>query len=247
MTFDEFQARAKHAFEEIPADFKQGVDGLEVTRKTVLHPTLPDIFTLGECLSDFYPSDFGGPGEVRSRVVLYYGSFQAVARGEDEFDWKDEIWETITHEIRHHLEHLASEDALEEMDYAEDQNFARREGELFDPLFFRSGEALGTGVWAVDGDVFLERTVASPSSRNGSPLAIDFLGSPLHVNPPEEIGDVSFLRVVDPPKRVKGELFVVLIRRGGPLGWLRGILRPSPPKVVQEDASVALSDSEAGR
>src|SRR5690606_26556052 len=105
---------------------------IEVTRQTVLHPTLPDVFTLGECLSEHYPSEFGG-GEIRSRIHLYYGSFLELSRQEEEWDWEEEIFETITHEIRHHLEHLADDDALVEADIADDHNFARREGQPFDP------------------------------------------------------------------------------------------------------------------
>ena len=66
------------------------MDGLEVSRKTVPHPDLPEIYTLGECLSDFYPSDYGGAGEVRSRVVLYYGSFLQLSRSHDDWDWEDD-------------------------------------------------------------------------------------------------------------------------------------------------------------
>ena len=43
------------------------------------------------------------------------------------------------------------------MDYATDENFKRREGEPFDPLFFRSGEALDGGWYRVEEDYFLDR------------------------------------------------------------------------------------------
>ena len=42
--------------------------------------------------------------------VLYYGSFLEVA-GEG-FDWEAEVWETLLHELRHHLESLAGRDDL---------------------------------------------------------------------------------------------------------------------------------------
>ena len=156
MDFATFERRAKELYAEVPEDFRGGIDGLEVSRATEPHPTLPDVYTLGECLTEQYPSEFGGAGEVRSIVVLYYGSFLALSRIDEEFDWEAELYETLTHEIRHHLESLASEDELEEIDYAEDQNFARREGERFDPYFYRSGKRWGDREWEVDGDFFLE-------------------------------------------------------------------------------------------
>jgi hypothetical protein len=110
--FDEFEQRARDEWERIPAEYRQGVDGLVVERRAQPHPSLPDVYTLGECVTESYPSDFGGPDTIRSAVVLYYGSFFRLARLDEEFDWEHELWETLTHELQHHLESLASEDAL---------------------------------------------------------------------------------------------------------------------------------------
>src|SRR5690606_19283644 len=143
--FEEFQRRAREIFDTVPESFKEGVDDLEVTRRTVSHPSLRGVFTLGECLSESYPSEFGGAGEVRRRVVLLCGRFLELCRTDEDWEWEEELRETILHEIRHPLEHLAAEEELEERDYAEDQNFARREGERFDPFFFRLGEPVGEG------------------------------------------------------------------------------------------------------
>ena len=152
MDFRDFERRADDIFREIPEEFKHGIDGLRVVRRAEVHPELPGIYTLGECRSEFYPSDFGGPGDVHSLVYLYYGSFLELARRSDDWDWEGELWETITHEVRHHLESLASDDALEVQDYAEDQNFARREGRPFDPFFFQHGDRLDERTFYVDGD-----------------------------------------------------------------------------------------------
>src|SRR4029079_8025848 len=90
-------------------------------------------------------------------VVLYYGSFLRLSKQEPEFDWEEELWETLTHELQHHLESLADEAALVALDYAMDENFKRLEGEPFDPFFFRSGTRVADGVWRLERDVFLER------------------------------------------------------------------------------------------
>ncbi|HUE97454.1 MAG TPA: metallopeptidase family protein [Longimicrobiaceae bacterium] len=238
MTFEQFSGAAHDVFDGIPAHFKEGVDGLEVSRRTVPHPELPEIYTLGECLSEFYPSDYGGPGEVRSRVVLYYGSFLQLSRSHDEWDWDEEIFETITHEIRHHLEHLALEDELEEMDYAEDQNFARREGRSFDPFFFHSGRPVGEGIYEVDGDVFVERR--APKRGAGGGAAVEFtLGErSLRVRVPAADGDILYLRLEPTAGGLveEQELYLVLVRRRGLIDLARDFLGLQRPTVVEAEA-----------
>jgi len=140
---------------DVPAEFRDGIVTIEASPKTVPHPVRADIYTLGECI----PLEWSGSGaDLQSRVVLYHGSFQALA-GLGEFDWRAEAWETLTHELRHHLEWRANVAALEAYDWAAEQNFARHEGEAFDAVFYRSGERLAEGIWKVDDDVFIE---ASP-------------------------------------------------------------------------------------
>jgi len=140
---------------DVPAEFRDGIVTIEASPKTVPHPVRAEIYTLGECI----PLEWSGSGaDLQSRVVLHHGSFQALARL-GEFDWRAEAWETLTHELRHHLEWRANVAALEAYDWAAEQNFARHEGEAFDAVFYRSGERLAEGIWKVDDDVFIE---ASP-------------------------------------------------------------------------------------
>src|SRR5690606_14293327 len=70
MDFRTFESRAHDLFAQVPERFLEGIDGLEVSRRAEAHPSLPDIYTLGECLTEQYPSEFGGAGDVRSIVVL---------------------------------------------------------------------------------------------------------------------------------------------------------------------------------
>lgn len=154
MRLDDFRALVARMERDIPPEFEGGVVGVEVSPKTVPHPVRADIYTLGECI----PLEWSGSGaDLQSRIVLYHGSFQALARlAEGDFDWRAEAWETLTHELRHHLEWRANVTALEAYDWAGEQNFARHEGKPFDPVFYRSGERVADGVWKVDDDVFLE-------------------------------------------------------------------------------------------
>ncbi len=228
MTYEEFERRAEEVFEEVPPDFREGVDGLRVERKAERHPTLPEVYTLGECLTETYPTEYGGAGEVRSFVVLYYGSFLRLSRMEEEWDWEEEIWETVTHEIRHHLESLALEDDLEVRDYADDQNFARREGLEFDPFFHRSGEPAGPGAWTVDGDVFLERAVSAP----GEPVEVEWKERVFRFPAPSPLGDVHFATLEGVPGP-RGELVAVLVRRRGVWESLRHALGGRKPEVLE--------------
>ena len=153
MTFEDFRALVGRLQQEIPQQFESGVVEIEVSPKTVPSPVHHDVYTLGECI----PLTWTGDGsDLQSRIVLFYGSFQALAHQRPDFDWRGEAWETLTHEVRHHLEFRAHADALEKFDWAAEQNFARHEGKPFDPMFYRSGERIADGVFKVDDDVFLE-------------------------------------------------------------------------------------------
>src|SRR5882672_8891186 len=152
MQFNDFRSLVERLQGDIPREFQGGVVAIEVSPKTVPHPIRGDVYTLGECI----PLEWSGSGaDLQSRVVLYHGSFQALARL-GEFDWRAEAWETLTHELRHHLEWRANVAALEAYDWAAEENFKRHEGGTFDAAFYRSGEGLGNGVYKVDDDVFVE-------------------------------------------------------------------------------------------
>jgi predicted Zn-dependent protease with MMP-like domain len=235
MDFREFEARAHEIFDGIPPQFREGVDGLEVERTTVEHPSLPEIYTLGECRSEFYPSEFGGAGEVRSYVVLFYGSFLALSRVRDDWDWEEELWETVTHEVRHHLESLASDDALEEMDYADDQNFHRRQGEPFDPFFFRSAPPVAEATFRVDQDLFIEHGLSRRDFERARELIFSWNGAEWAIPRPERLGDVHFVRV-DGLLEEPEELFLVLVRRRGPMEWVSDLLRGAEQEVAESDA-----------
>lgn len=154
MQIADFRALVERLQRDVPAEFLGGVVDVQVSPKTVPHPVRGDVYTLGECI----PLEWSGSGaDLQSRVVLYHGSFQALARLDDgDFDWRAEAWETLTHELRHHLEWRANVAALEAYDWAAEENFKRHEGETFDPAFYRSGERVAEGVWKVDDDVFVE-------------------------------------------------------------------------------------------
>lgn len=173
---DDFRALVRRLEADIPAEFQGGVVEIEVSPRTVPHPLRGDVYTLGECI----PLEWSGSGaDLQSRVVLYHGSFQALSR-RGEFDWRQEAWETLTHELRHHLEWQADVASLEAYDWAAEQNFARHEGEEFDPVFYRNGEQLAPGVFKVDDDVFLE---AEQGARSREQVELFWHGRSYRVGP----------------------------------------------------------------
>ena len=192
---DEFRSLVHRLEREIPLEFKGGVVAVDVSPKALPHPVHGDVYTLGECV----PLEWSGNGaDLHSRIIVYHGSFASLARRGD-FDWREETWETLTHELRHHLEWRAHVDRLEAYDWAADENFKRDEGQPFDPLFYRSGEEIAPGVYKVDDDVFIERERGAGSGERK-----DFVwhGRRYRVTLPGPSGRPVFLTLeglVDPP------------------------------------------------
>ncbi|MGH7476181.1 MAG: metallopeptidase family protein [Longimicrobiales bacterium] len=237
MTFAAFERRARELWEEIPQGYKLGIDGLVVLDERKPHPELPAIYTLGECLTETYLSDYGGPDSTRSIVALYHGSFQAVSRRDAEFDWEAEIWETLTHELQHHLESLAAESGLEDFDYAADEHFKRLEGESFEPFFFRAGLPLGRGAYRVDRDTYIE--IEYPGNAAPARAQFEWRGRRYTASLPERLGDVCFVWIDDGIDPDPGELYLVLVRKPGMGATLRGLLRPTGLEVVEAEAAAS--------
>lgn len=236
MTFEEFEQRAQEMLESIPALYRGGIEYVAVERRTVPHAEIPDVYTLGECATG--ELDLGGemPEEVRSGVHLYYGSFSALAKLDEEFDWEGELWETLTHEIRHHRESTAGEDALEDFDHAADENFKRREGKPFDPEFYRAGEPVGEDAWDVDGDVFVEIRMHQRDFDAAEELHATVAGRRVSLPRPELLGDVCFL-YLDEFGEGKGDTAVVVVRRRGLGESIRSLFHRDDPDVVAFDVA----------
>jgi hypothetical protein len=162
MALDGFEALAARLWRRIPEELKEGVEALVIEEKELGHPTLGGVYTLGECVTESWPSGYGD--DVRSELVLYYGSFLALSLEDDAFEWEEEIWETITHELLHHREAAAGESALDDMDWATDQNFLRLAGRPFDPAFYRAIPADSDGSVRLDSETFAEGAIERDSS-----------------------------------------------------------------------------------
>jgi predicted Zn-dependent protease with MMP-like domain len=237
MELREFERRARAAYAEIPDEFKEGIDGLTVSRDAPVHPTLPEVFTLGHCVTEEHLSEYGSPETTRSIIVLYWGSFRELAARDPEFDWEEELWETLTHEVRHHLESLARDDALEHLDNAADELIHRQEGLEFDPWYYQRGEDLGGGVFVVEGRHYLEQVWDEAAFSEVATIDFPWRGATYRMRRPEELGDVHYVWVLgddfeDDP------LELVLVRRRSSWESLKRLARKSPPRVLESEGEV---------
>ncbi|MSR05952.1 MAG: hypothetical protein EXR93_02610 [Gemmatimonadetes bacterium] len=212
--------------EEIPAEYLEGIAGVDVSPRTVPHPDRAGVYTMGECI----PIDAGASGDqAPSHVVLYFGSFRALASDRPDFDWRAEAWETLTHELRHHLEWRAHEQGLEEYDRAAEEGFARADAEPFDPLFYLGGEKVATGTYQVDDDVFFDRVVRE------RPRVVEFEWRGRRFRAPVPDGPLPLYVVLDgltePPP---GDAILVLRRKPSLLDFFRRARRVTERAVEVE-------------
>ena len=218
MRLRDFEAMVVRMAGEVPREFLDGVGEIVVSPHALPHPERPGIFTLGECIP-LPEGASAGPEGIQSRIVLYHGSFAALARVTPGFDWQEEAFETLTHELRHHLEWRARAPDLEDLDWAVEQNYARQDGEAFDPVFFLSGAPVADDAWRVEDDVFLDRIVSAiPTS-----VPLRWSGREYLVSVPAEATLPAFLElegIADPPE---GELVLVLRRKPGVLALFRPV------------------------
>lgn len=244
MDFEAFERAARAAFEEIPAEYREGVDGLVVRREAEPHPTIPGVYTLGLCLTEDHPSEFGSPETTRSTIELHWGSFVALSEQDPDFDWDGELWETLTHELRHHLESLAREDDLEGVDYAADETFKREEGHAFDPWYFQHGDPLGGGVYRVERRYYLEQLWDSKDFDQAVGLEFHWRGGRYRIPRPGELGDVHYIWI-DPESDDWAPFELVLVRKQRWWESVKRLVGTSRP-AVHESRAVAERIGERG-
>jgi hypothetical protein len=223
MDFDTFESRAHAMWAEIPDTYKEGIDGIVVKRDPEEHPEYPEYYTMGMCFTEPYPSGYMGPDTTRSILAVYWGSFRKVAERGEGFDWEEELWETITHELRHHLEFLAEDDALEGLDYAMEETYKRSQGETFDPWYWQHGPLLAPGVHRVEYDVYLEMRITDDVFASAEQLEFDWDGGRWAVPLPEELGDIHWIWIHG-VETAGGWLQLVLVRERPFLARLKRVL-----------------------
>ena len=104
LAFNKFCDLADEIIHQIPDMYKQGISGIYVIPDEVEDEEIPGIYILGH---------YHHGGYVEPTIDIYYGSFRQAFRGKPLAQLEEELWETITHEIRHHLEENAGLHNLE--------------------------------------------------------------------------------------------------------------------------------------
>lgn len=237
---------ASDAFDSIPPEYREGIDGLVVSREAMTHPTLPDIYTLGHCDTESYPSDWAGPETVRSVVVLYYGSFRSLARKDPGFDWEAEIHETVEHEVMHHLEWLAGRDDLGDVDYALDESYKRGEGLDWDPWYYQRGQPLEGGVYVAEDQIYLEQVWSREAFGKAKAIAFRWKGRMYEIDRPGELGDLHFVWIHDGLVDRPAYLEIVLVRKRSWWEDAKRLLGTSRARVLESEADARLATGTTG-
>lgn len=237
----DFETMVRSMTAELPPEFLEGIDAITVTPKTLPHPVREGVYTLGECV----PLEFGsghGPAELRSAVELHYGSFAALAAGTEGFDWRKEAWETLTHEVRHHLEWRARLGDLERLDDAAEANYARHEHEAFAPLFHLDGEPVAEGVTKVEDDLFLDVELEGKAhaAAAGKPRAFTWHGRRWAIPLPDDLPDVFYAVAEGLEPAPAGDVVVVIRRKPGALDALRRASVGQATLVARPATAIAL-------
>jgi hypothetical protein len=124
MTFAEFERTVQDQLALIPPEYLEGLQGVHVFEHAKRDPEEPGLVRLGEYLDPGMDQFLDSRVHIGRHVSLYYGSFLEIAhRG---FDWDAEIWETLTHEIQHHVESKAGDRSLIEWDIEQMRRFKAR-------------------------------------------------------------------------------------------------------------------------
>jgi len=103
MDFDAFSDLAGVYLDAVPERFLLDRNGDPIP--VIVEPQVrrrqddpPGVYILGEYITTEY---------LPPQISLYYGSFARLFGAEPEAAWEAQLRETLLHEIRHHVEHMA--------------------------------------------------------------------------------------------------------------------------------------------
>ena len=122
LSFDQVGDLLDKMAEEFPQEFYADLNGgISLLPEAREDPEGEDLYIMGEYCNDM----------MGRYIVLYYGSFAALAQQEDwtQEDWEDELYTTLSHEFTHHMEGLAGERGLEIRDELEMEQYRQEREE----------------------------------------------------------------------------------------------------------------------
>ena len=101
MNLKQFKRSVGEALSTVPVELLERLNGGIIVETPVKEEG--GYLIMGEYIED------PGLGNI---IIHYYGSFREAMGGAPLEEWKEEILETVTHELRHHIESLAGVDDL---------------------------------------------------------------------------------------------------------------------------------------
>ena len=129
LSFDQVGELLDELAEPFPEALFEGLNGgVNLREEVMLDPAFPDreMFVMGDYCDNL----------LGRYINLYYGSFAAMAEREDWTleDWRQELRQTLAHELTHHMEGRGGLHALEDRDEEEldawREQFAREDREI---------------------------------------------------------------------------------------------------------------------
>jgi hypothetical protein len=224
-----FERRAIELWTAIPARFREGVTAFVVEPGAYRKEEFEEGWCYGTCEPDEAVMAIPG-APVSSIVRVWYGSFVRIAEDDDDFDWEEELAETVRHELQHHLEWRAGEDHLGDEDDLQDENERRLTGAAFRPWFHRGGIPLGKGAWLADDTLFVEVDVPKADWPRLAETGVTHTWGGLRLSVPPLPGDLLADEPVYDPAAVEGlaevdavwpweEVCLVLQRKRGWWPW----------------------------
>ncbi len=125
MDIDGFHRLVEEASKDIPDElFRELNGGILVLGQAKKHPDVKGTYVLGE-----YHVERPGMGRY---IVLYFGSFLGILGSRAEIEeYRRQVWKTLLHEFRHHLESLAGVADLEREDREHLEALYRRHGGIW--------------------------------------------------------------------------------------------------------------------
>ena len=123
-TYDQMGDWLEEIAARFPEAFFEDLDGgIQLEEGEFPDPAFPpgEMYVMGEYVHDL----------LGRYINLYYGSFAAMAENEDwtEADWEEELRQTLSHELTHHMEGRSGLHALEDKDEAEMASWREEYGE----------------------------------------------------------------------------------------------------------------------
>lgn len=110
ITYEEASQMLENIINDVPDElFRDLSGGVILEHEYKLHPSSrPErpLYIMGEYHND-------GLGK---RIVIYYGSFRVVHGFCDSEEFREKLRHTFSHELRHHIEHMAGVSSLNRFD-----------------------------------------------------------------------------------------------------------------------------------